>query len=148
MATRDVAKGREGPPLQIFQQSHPSDRRLSQKCGGIFLTTEKMDRTVNHGMNFSELRRKTNLLNKWKFFLPFSKTPLASPVYQAGKRGIWKCIHMAPFKGVCIISNSQRKTGYFNPNSHVETHLTLVHIFTSYAKDNKLIECSICDHGL
>jgi hypothetical protein len=73
MATGDVAIGREDPPLRIFQQSHPSDRRLSQKCGGIFLTTEKMDRTMNHGMNFSELWRETNLLNKWKFFLPFSK---------------------------------------------------------------------------
>ena len=79
---------------------------------------------------------------------PILQTPLASPVYQAGKRGIWNCIHMVPSKGVHIISNSQRKTGYINPNSHVEMHLSLIRIFTSCTKDNKLIECSICNHRL
>lgn len=66
----------EGPPLQIgfhlSTKSHPLDRRLSQRCGDIFLTTYKMHRAVNHGMNLSELQRKINLLNKGKFFL-FSK---------------------------------------------------------------------------
>lgn len=66
----------EGPPLQIgfhlWTKSHPLDRRLSQRHGGIFLTTYKMHRAVNHGMNLSELQRKINLLNKGKFFL-FSK---------------------------------------------------------------------------